>query len=788
MIAPTQSLSNSRADASAIRGLKRVFQRNRWLILAAPVITVLAAVAFVRLTVPVYEGTTTIRLDKERSNLAVLDKLQELATGSDIQTEKQDLQSRSLAESVVAALDLNAELVAPKRVTRSSIFSHVDVDREAPETEYQFRRVSDRVFEVSAGTQKVQATIGETARLGGLEFALAPAAAQHENLELLVRPFPIAVRRFTRTLKVSRPDREASILAVRYEGTDKQLVTAIPNEVAHRFIERRDSVRKTQARSTVEFLAEQIDTLNLQLRAAEVGLLAYRERDRVISPQVEGETQVTQLAAMQAERDQMESERQSLAKLMAEIEAGPGGRDPASFRRLLGVPVLLRNPAASELLSSLNTLENQRTELLLRYKEADPDVITITQRIRQVDVQLREMIGTYLTTLTNQIQSIDTVLGRFQGQLATIPAKEIQLARLLRNFKVSEEIYTELQTRLKASQIAAAVQDPTVRILDPAIVPWKPIRPNVPLSLALAVMLGLALGCGVAFAREQLDNTIRNRDELQEASGAIPVLGLVPRIVALGGSERRSASRIFAMSRNGASTNGGDSARVNARDEARGPVAEAFRSLRTNIAFTQPDTPAKILVITSALPGEGKSTSACNLAITLAQQGLRVALIDADMRRASLHRSLHTPLEPGLSNVLAGKVAAADAFVNLEAGDTRLHFMPAGTPPPNPAELLASSRVQQMLNDLRPEFDAVVIDSPPLNVVTDGAIIGSRADGVLLVARAGITDRDAYRVAIEQLQSVRARVLGCVLNDAGAHAGGYYGRGTEYYRATPLPT
>jgi capsular exopolysaccharide synthesis family protein len=299
--------------------------------------------------------------------------------------------------------------------------------------------------------------------------------------------------------------------------------------------------------------------------------------------------------------------------------------------------------------------------------------------------------------------------------------------------------------------------------------------------------LGLALGCGVAFAREQLDNTIRNREELQEASGAIPVLGLVPRIATVG-AERRSAARIFAVSRNGASRNGDDSARVNARDEARGPVAEAFRSLRTNIAFTQPDAPAKILVITSALPGEGKSTSACNLAITLAQQGLRVVLIDADMRRASLHRSLHTALEPGLSNVLAGRAAASEAMVTLEVGETTLRFMPAGTPPPNPAELLASARVTQMLNDLRPEFDAVVIDSPPLNVVTDGAIIGSRADGVLLVARAGITDRDAYRVAIEQLQSVRARVLGCVLNDAGANAGGYYGRGTEYYRASPLPT
>jgi capsular exopolysaccharide synthesis family protein len=212
-------------------------------------------------------------------------------------------------------------------------------------------------------------------------------------------------------------------------------------------------------------------------------------------------------------------------------------------------------------------------------------------------------------------------------------------------------------------------------------------------------------------------------------------------------------------------------------------VAEAYRTLRTNIAFTQSETPAKVLVVTSALPGEGKSTSSCNLAISLAQQGLRVLLVDGDLRRGALNKAFGVPAEPGLSNLLLGRAPLAEVVRQIEVEGVTLQFIPTGTLPPNPAELLASSRATILLDELRPAFDAVVIDSAPLNIVTDAAIIGSRADGVLLVARSAVTERTAYRHAVEQLDAVRARVLGCVLNDVDGRTVGYYGRraGAGYY-------
>jgi capsular exopolysaccharide synthesis family protein len=181
------------------------------------------------------------------------------------------------------------------------------------------------------------------------------------------------------------------------------------------------------------------------------------------------------------------------------------------------------------------------------------------------------------------------------------------------------------------------------------------------------------------------------------------------------------------------------------------------------------------MVFTSPAPGDGKSTSSSNLAITLAQQGLRSILIDADMRRGAIHEAFDVPQKPGLSDYLGGQVSLEAIIHDVELEGARFDFVATGTIPPNPAELLASARMQALLEHLSGQYDAVIFDAPPLNVVTDAAILGSRADGVIVVVRAGITDRSALRYALKQLDSVRARVLGCVLNDVDARRDRAYG-------------
>jgi capsular exopolysaccharide synthesis family protein len=216
--------------------------------------------------------------------------------------------------------------------------------------------------------------------------------------------------------------------------------------------------------------------------------------------------------------------------------------------------------------------------------------------------------------------------------------------------------------------------------------------------------------------------------------------------------------------------------RLVAGRDPRSAVAEAFRILRTNISFSRMGEPPRSLVFTSPTPGDGKSTSAANLAITLVQQGLRCLLVDADLRRGFLNDAFKVRREPGLSNLILGRATLESAVVQIDLGESgKLDFLPTGTVPPNPAELLASAEMQALLARLTAGYDAVILDAPPLTLVTDAALLGSYADGVVLVARAGVTDRGAVIHALEQLRAVRAPVLGAVLNDVDQRKEQYYG-------------
>ena len=782
------NLNGKAPHSTATRDLVRFAARNRWLVLGVPIATLLLTAFVVARTTPVYQGLATARIDEDRSNIALLDALQELSSGASIYTEIAELRSRSLAEDIVDSLDLNIEVVEPARISRNVLFTHVDANRMTDSAEYTLERVGKGQFHLHGGAVDQRVRVGTPFRVAGATLILAPAADKENTIILKAVPFHMAVRKAQRQLRVSRPDREADIVEIRYETTDRNFAREVPNAAAQLFIERRQTVKSAQARGTVDFLQEQLDTLGQQLRGYEAGLLEFREGQSVVSIEAQGEAQVSRLAEFQANRDIADAERTALAKLMAEVESAPPvtRNAPSPYRRLVGFPTILNNPAATEVLRSLNEVENQRSELLTKRTTEDPDVIVLSNRIADMETQLHQLVSTYLSGLTNRIASLDKVLTQFATDLRQIPAKEINLARLKRQAKATEDIYITLQARKKEAQIVAAVQDPSVRIIDPAIMPHKPVRPNKPLSFMLALVLGLILGAAIAFMKENLDTTIHTREELQHESGAVPVLGMIPRIrdtvTATNGKHR-----IPWLTRTPTIATSSEMlrSRLVAGRNPRGSASEAYRTLRTNLTFAHLEKPPRTLVFTSPAPGDGKSTSSSNLAITLAQQGLRCILIDADMRRGMMHNAFDTTNKPGLSDYLLGGLSLEEVIRSVDLSDAKFDFIPTGTLPPNPAELLASTRMQALLEHLEGEYDTVIFDAPPLNVVTDAAVIGARTDGVVVVVRAGVTDRSAVRYAFEQLTSVHARVLGCVLNDVDSKRDTYYGTelAGKYYEA-----
>jgi capsular exopolysaccharide synthesis family protein len=487
---------------------------------------------------------------------------------------------------------------------------------------------------------------------------------------------------------------------------------------------------------------------------------------------------------MQARHDQLRMERTSLAAVLQQVGSRPRAAGEESPYRQLGTfPSFLGNRAIQDLLATLNQLDGQRAGMLVRRTEADPDVRQVTARINDIEQQLHRVATGYLSSLDNQLATTEAALSRFSGELALVPASEVEYARLAREQKLLSEVYLLLQTRLKEAEVKDAVDKGIVRLVDSGLVAEEPDSPKPVVNLILATVLGLMLGFTAAFGRDMFDTTIRSTADAEQASRGLAVLGTIPRIPRQEGGSRRWVAlpgrKVVGVPAPTAHEP------LVTRSDPHGAASEAYRALRTSITFAAPDAAPRVLVVTSALAGEGKSTNAANLAITLAQQGTRVLLVDGDLRRGKLHEMLRARQAPGLAHLLVGTTTLEEAVQRVDAGasGSPLHFLGSGLFPANPAELLSSARMREVVAELRSRFDMVIIDAPPMNLVTDAALLGMMADSTMMVARNGITERASLEHATTQLRNLRVPVGGVVLNDYFEPASqGYaltYGAGPE---------
>jgi tyrosine-protein kinase Etk/Wzc len=799
-----------RVDPATVAGLWSLVRRHRWTVAAGVVTMVVLVGLFTFLIPPRWEAVAAVRLEETKVDLP--DLVTRVGQDREVSTEQEALESRRLAEATMDSLSLRA-VTKPVRTPRASLFSAIKVAPADDSGLYTFTlRASDKTYVVhDEDTDKDIGAVkaGGAISLPGVTATLAPTVSENE-FTLAVNGRDVTADAFGKALKVDRPDRDANVLTLTYRGTDRNLVRDVPNVLAGLFIADRDSQHKVEARSTAKVLAQQLDSVSRQLTASESELETFREQNGIVSLPDEATSDVTHLAELQADRNTVGAERDALSSLMADVTAQAARQrpdQPSPYRRLIAFPTLLKNNTASELLASLATVEDERTALLTRRTAKDPDVLTLSTRIDQIDQQLKSIGQTYLQGLNNQVAADDSVLRTSTAKMRSIPSKEIQLARLSRQPKVLEDIYTTLQTRLKEAQVAGAVVDPSVYVMDPAVTPHKPVMPRPLLYMAASVMLGFMLGIGLALASESRDHTIHTRADVLAATGS-PVLGLIPRInlgdefmsrlrlaedlgpPGTGGRRRLTGKRRSSFTGPHSNGNGSDSVLVT-DPSARNAVAEAYSTLQTNLAFIHPGGELKTIVFTSPLSGDGKTTSATNLAVTLVQRGHSVLLVDADMRRGVINRVFGSNREPGLSDILQGTTSLEAALRRVDLGRAgSLHYLTTGALPHNPASLIDSPAMRTLMERLKQHYDTIILDSPPINVVTDAALLGSHADGVVVVVRSGVTAVQALMFAMEQLRHVRAPVLGAVLNDIDFHRDAAYdgayrfqGHRDRYYMA-----
>lgn len=771
-----------------------VLRRHRLLIVSCTVVMVVTS-AYVTLQVtPKYEASASIRIEHDAPRVGTMDR-DGGPSPNELPTEIEILQSRVLAEAVAESLALQVALQVPVNVTRQEVFSVVRVSRDAPPGEYRlaFRPGGHvELRDLLTGEPVGRAKLGTPIEVRGFKATLAPGATQYQHIDFAVQSFPDAVEALERALTIERRRREADIIDVSYQATDRQLVRDVPNALAMRFIAERQSERHAEARSTAKFLREQIQKLSAKLRVSEDALRAFRERAGVVSLADEASSGVTQAAELQAKRNGIEAERVALARLIRTIQDSTPRESTnagVAYQNLIGFPTLLHDEAMTGLLTAISAVEDRRSELLSRRSAQDPDVQNLNARATQLREQVRAMALTYLAGLGDQVTALDTALTFSRRQLGQIPEKELRLARLERDAKGFEEIVTQLQSRLKEAEIEEAVDDASVRLLDAAIAPRKAVSPKPLLNLSLALVLGLVLGTSGAVLREHLDRTVRSRNDMTIATG-LPVLGVVPRARRGGWRKplrlRAGGSRHHAVIEHGVGQTRASGQAAASTGLIRGSSAltlvEAYNLLDTNLTFARPGAPTKLLTVTSPLPGEGKTTVAVNLALTLARRGARVLLMDADLRRGAIATVFRIPQEPGVSDVLLDRAYIRKAVHSIPISDTGyLHVLARGKASDNPAQLLGSSQARSLLGALREEYDSIIVDTPPTNVVADASLIAVHSDGVIVIARAGITEAQALTFAMDQLQHVRAPVLGAVLNDIDFRRDAAYDEAYRYY-------
>jgi capsular exopolysaccharide synthesis family protein len=399
---------------------------------------------------------------------------------------------------------------------------------------------------------------------------------------------------------------------------------------------------------------------------------------------------------------------------------------------------------------------------------------------RQIHAEIQRFFegvrGEYRTALQNETE-IRKLVDAQRGLARKLDRQMAQYNLLRREVDSNRELYTALSSRLKETQVSGSLLISNVSVVDRADVPLKRSGPRTGLNLLIGCMVGLVGGVALAFLFEYLDTSIRDPREI-EGLLRVPTLGLVPT---------RSALPAHLGGRpgpdNGAIGSPGAFALV-AHHATSSVLAEAFRNLRTSVVYATPDRPPRTMLVTSLQQQDGKTSVSTNCAITLAQLGVGdVLLVDADLRHPDLHRILDVPQTPGLSDLLVGGVDVAEVIRPTRIPG--LFVIPAGPVPTNPTELLFSSRFAQALATVGDRFAHVVIDSPPMLGVSDTLVLAPRVDGVILVLRHGHTGRDAAQRAVQMLGSVRARLLGVVLNhaDTRSTAAGY-----QYYHQEPMPS
>ena len=570
------------------------------------------------------------------------------------------------------------------------------------------------------------------------------------------------------------PVPDSRLVEVSIEGPNPEQITILANTVAISYAETNLSQKRAMAAEAVGWLSTQVAELEEQLGTSEKLLHEFKSDHQIIAVSVEDRRSILshRLIHLSSELTRITSENILLESQLEVLQNGQRN----------GTNLL--NDAGGEhiqhLKKNLAKLQQQEREYSERYTSNHPKLQSVRQQIASSQKMIGGEIENLVQNLKHDYLAKKISLQKLKKEIESVKQttlnankSSIELSQLQRDTQNKLQLYNLVLKRQKEAELAQMLKANNVQVLEHALLPTNPIRPNRQVGLAGSLLFAIVLSIGLAVLADTIDNTVKSQHHIETIVGA-PFLGILPTI--------STSDKEAALAKTPANAPDSLNRDLFIISNPRSSVAECSRTIRTNLFFMAPEHPAHTLVITSNGPQEGKSTVAINLGITIAQSGKKTLLVDADMRRPRLHKSFGVPNDTGLSSLIMGGHTIEQAVRHTEVKD--LTILPCGPIPPNPAELLHTESFQKLVEKLTAKYDQVIFDSPPVSPVTDAMILGSMLDGVIFVAHAGKTRIPAAKQARRRLEDVGSRVLGAVLNNVDLEQGsrsGYYDYQYYYY-------
>lgn len=727
LIAQRQDDSDDEID---LLKLWQTVWRRKWSIITLVLVVTMVTILGVLAITPIYRAAATLLIEEKAAKVLSIEQVYGLeGAGTEyLQTQFELLKSRALAERVVRQLNLT---------------THPEFDpRQQPEP----------LIDVSGVLAKLDFRKAMPFTMpGDLEGELDTTEADI---------FDDVTIEFMERISIA-PQGKSQLVKVQVDMADPYTAALAANALSNGFIETQLEATMEMSMTATNWMNSRLGELRTKLKNAEDRLQAFREKENLVD--VDGVATIS-AAELSLTGDRMIDARSQRAEAESQYRQVQSMRN-GGWERLATIPAVLGHPLIQQFKAEQAKAQAKVEELSKRYGPGHPSMAAARSDLSAASGSLRGQVEqivagierNYQLALANE-NSLQASFNANKSKIQDISRKEFQLRELQREVDGNRALYDTFMTRLKETAATSDMENANARVVDKAVVPKEPIKPKKSLIVAIAALLALFIGVGLTLLLDALNNTFKSTEAV-EGRLNIPVFGILPKIKQ---GERSDLARLF----------------TNDKDKS---FSESIRTIRTGVVLSGIDHPHKVMVITSSIPGEGKSTVSVNLAFALGQME-RVLLIDADLRRPTLAKSFDFPVgTPGLANLIAGNAKLDECIKTVDGID----MIGAGTVPPNPLELLSSQRFAKAIELLKTKYDRIIIDSPPTQAVSDAIVLSTLASSLIYVIKSDSTHIPLVEKGVGQLLQNNAPIKGIVLNQVdikkakkyGYSYGGYY----DYY-------